>query len=333
MKGHEIRFRFSPAIVIASLLFVSVSCISIGYVSMRIFTLAQRNAGKKPSAIIPFQKDTLSRPESDLPGFYEPKANTVNEITPEWLGKKVEHHINSDGLRDKHEYEKDKPENIFRIAVMGDSFTYGLFVGDDDPYPEQLEVLANTGGTCDAGKKIEVINFGVPGYDLEMSAYRYDFRVKDYTPDLIVWYLIENDFDEYNSLVQDLWVNIKEMLIAANIPYEHFAPETAEILESVVTGRLGDTYIPEHQIGKLREWAKEVDIPYVIITDSRLPKRYHDAVAQVVSEYPNGRYLDTISYNNAFSEGHPSPASHAVIAKSIYTYLQENKLLPCTRTK
>ncbi|MFZ5535024.1 MAG: SGNH/GDSL hydrolase family protein [Patescibacteria group bacterium] len=327
MKGHEIRIRFSPAVFIASFLFVSVSFISIGYLSMRIFTLVQRNTGKKPSAIIPFQKDTLSRPESDLPGFYEPKANTVNEITPEWLGKKVEHHINSDGLRDNREYEKDKPENVFRIAVMGDSFTYGLFVGDDDPYPKQLEVLANT---CGADKKIEVINFGVPGYDLEMSAYRYDFRIKDYTPDLIVWYLIENDFDEYNSLVQDLWVNIKEMLIAENIPYERFAPETAEILESVITGRLGDSFIPDHQIGKLREWAKGVDIPFVIVTDSKLPKRYHDAVAGVIAEYPNGKYLDTIRYDNAFSEGHPSPASHAIIAKSIISYLRKESLLPCS---
>jgi hypothetical protein len=329
MKGKRSPVRFSPALVIASLVYMGVSLVAIGYLSMRIIALVQRSAGNKPSAVIPFQKDTLSRPESDLPGFYEPKANTVNEMTPDWLGKKVEHHINSDGLRDKNDYEKDKPADVFRIAVMGDSFTYGLFVGDDDPYAEKLEVLANTKGQCDPQKKIEVINFGVPGYDLEMSAYRYDFRVKDYSPDLVVWYLIENDFDEYNSLVQDLWVNIKEMLVAENIPYERFAPETAEILESVVTGRLGDTYIPEHQIQKLREWAERIDIPFVIVTDSSLPKKYHDAVAEVTAKYSNGRHLDTIRYDNAFSEGHPSPASHAIIATSIFTYLKKESLLPC----
>lgn len=329
-KSRTVNRAISRSIVV---LIVILQIVVIWLLATRMYSIWRARTNNKDSAIIPFKQDTLSRPGSDLPGFYEPKPDTVNEITPEWLGKKVIHNINHDGLRDMDDYEIDKPDNVFRIAVMGDSFTYGLFVGDDEVYPEKLERILNNPKSCNSDRKIEVVNFGVPGYDLEMSAYRYFFRIKNYSPDLIVWYLIENDFNEYTSFVQDLWVNIKEMLIADNVPYEQFAPETAEILESVVTGRLGDTFVPDHQETKLREWISAVDVPFVLFSDTSLPKDYQRRIKDTVATTPGGLYFDTLKYNNAYAEGHPSPASHTVIAESLYSYLRNHSLLPCAEKK
>lgn len=311
-------------------LIVILQLVLVWFLATRIYSVWQTKTKSKDSAIIPFKQDTLARPDADLPGFYEPKPDTVNEIEPEWLGKKVVHRINHDGLRDIDNYEVDKPEDVFRIAVMGDSFTYGLFVDDGEVYSEKLEAMLNAPGSCTIPRKVEVINFGVPGYDVEMSAYRYGFRVKNYTPDLVIWYLIENDFNEYASFVQDLWLNIKEMLIAEHIPYERFAPETAEILESVVTGRLGETFVPDHQELKLRDWIKDADVPFVLVSDTTLPKNYQERVRRAIADNPRGQYFDTLTYNNAFAEGHPSPESHDAIARSLFSYLGKHKLLPCT---
>lgn len=314
------------------ILFIIVQSALIWFLSARIYTIWQSRTAAKDSAIIPFTQDSLSRPETDLPGFYEPKPDTVNEIEPAWLGKKVLHHINHDGLRDLHDYTEEKPDNVFRIAVMGDSFTYGLFVDDGETYPEKLETILNTPRMCSSAEKVEVINFGVPGYDVEMSAHRYGYRIARYQPDLVLWYIIENDFSEYSSFVQDLWLNFKQMLIAENIPYEKFAPETAEILSSVVTGRLGESFVPIHQEKKLQQWVGRMDVPFVIFTDMNMPQGYQDAIGRAVSQNTKGRYLRAVNYSNAFSEGHPSPNSYTMIADTLFSYLKRERLIPCDDT-
>lgn len=307
---------------------VVVQLVLIGFLSVRIYGNWHIRTSLKDRAIT-FAQDTVSRPEADLPGFYEPKPNSVNEMEPTWLGKKVVQHINNEGLRDTHSYAHVPDDDVFRIAVLGDSFTYGLFVGDTDTYTEKLATLLNAANTCPAVKKFEVMNFGVPGYDLEMSAYRYNFRVKNYKPNLVLWYLIENDFSEYASLVQDLWLHTKEMLVASNVSYEKFGPETAEIYENVVISRLGKTFVPDHQENVLHDWVQGIDVPFVIFSDTTLPKADQDRIRNEVVGHSLGSYFDSVAYTNAFAEGHPSPESHTDIARQLFVYLTDHHLLAC----
>lgn len=331
MIGYMAKPLLSRAYMfgIVAVIIILLQVVLIGFLASRIYSVWQTKSTSKDSAIVPFTQDTVSRPDSDLPGFYEPKPDTVNEIEPDWLGKKIVHSINHDGLRDLDDYTLDKPANVFRIAVLGDSFTYGLFVNDSDVYSEKLERLLNTPGRCASGQKVEVINFGVPGYDVEMSAYRYNIRGKKYDPDLVVWYLIENDFIEYTSFTQDLWISIKEILIAENIPYGKFAPQTAETLGGVITGNLGDVFIPDHQERKLRDWVNDIDVPFVVFSDTTLPEDYQRRIKNAIADTTGGMYFDSLKYSNAYAEGHPSPESHTVIAKSLAGFLSDHNLVPC----
>ena len=69
--------------------------------------------------------------------------------------------INSKGLRAR-EYEYVKSANTIRIAVFGDSFTFGEGVQNDETYPAQLEKLFKANRSINSqGRKVEVINFGV----------------------------------------------------------------------------------------------------------------------------------------------------------------------------
>ncbi len=60
--------------------------------------------------------------------------------------------------------------DILRIACIGDSFTFGWNVEDDETYPAVLEELL----TQEVGGRFEVVNFGVPGYNTwnELQTYR-----------------------------------------------------------------------------------------------------------------------------------------------------------------
>lgn len=80
-------------------------------------------------------------------------------------------------LRGPREYPRAKPPGAFRVAVVGDSFTYGAEVGDDETYPTRLEMLLAGG---------EVINMGVRAYGIDQIALKYLKYGRAYRPDLLV---------------------------------------------------------------------------------------------------------------------------------------------------
>src|SRR5262249_4655824 len=70
--------------------------------------------------------------------------------------------INSDGMRDV-EHRLEKAPHMLRVAVLGDSYAEGFNVQFDETFAAVLEKdLARCPGN--AGKKVEVLNFGCTGY-------------------------------------------------------------------------------------------------------------------------------------------------------------------------
>jgi lysophospholipase L1-like esterase len=88
--------------------------------------------------------------------------------------------INQDGIRDR-DYTPEKPSGTFRIAAVGDSVTFGFGLELKDTWPKQLErELQKT------QPHVEVINFGVMGYNTPQEAERIQDKVLKYQPDLII---------------------------------------------------------------------------------------------------------------------------------------------------
>jgi hypothetical protein len=99
--------------------------------------------------------------------------------------------INSHGLRD-YEYSYEKPENTFRIVILGDSFTEALQVALDSTFHQILERRLNAGH---GGKKHEVIAMGVSGMGTLEEMLWYETEGRKYHPDLVLCaFFIGNDF-------------------------------------------------------------------------------------------------------------------------------------------
>lgn len=98
----------------------------------------------------------------------------------------VRHTINRLGLRGR-ETTVPKPEKVFRIACLGDSFTFGYGVDDGETWPAQLEaqLRADPGG-----RRVEVLNFGVSGYDTVQEVRQLQVKVMAFSPDVVLlgWY-------------------------------------------------------------------------------------------------------------------------------------------------
>ena len=95
--------------------------------------------------------------------------------------------VNSLGFRDR-EYERHKPDGVYRILVIGDSITFGNRMRVADTYPEQLEAMC-----AQAGARVEVMNMGVGGYDPLNEVALIERRGQELEPDhVIVGYCIND---------------------------------------------------------------------------------------------------------------------------------------------
>lgn len=98
--------------------------------------------------------------------------------------------ISSAGLRDR-EYAKVAGADTFRIAVIGDSVAYGIGVRNGQPMSEVLETWLPT--IAGRAPRIEVLNFGVPGYNSTQIARRLERDVAPFAPDVILYLYCVND--------------------------------------------------------------------------------------------------------------------------------------------
>lgn len=96
---------------------------------------------------------------------------------------------NSQQLRATREYSIAKPAGTRRVAALGDSFTFGLGVNDDETYPAVLQARLRTG----CPDTVEVINFGVGGYGLSQELELFERYAAPFAPDVVVYQFYSND--------------------------------------------------------------------------------------------------------------------------------------------
>ncbi len=98
--------------------------------------------------------------------------------------------INSGGFRDR-EFQKERPPNTFRIAIVGDSVTFGWRQRLEDIYPKKLEALLQAKASPNV--QFEVLNFGIGGYNAEQEVELIKTKVLEYQPNLILIGFCPND--------------------------------------------------------------------------------------------------------------------------------------------
>ena len=131
--------------------------------------------------------------------YHEPAAGyTLMQPGSHYEWQDITVDINSHGLRGP-ETTYEKPPATFRILNLGDSVVMGWGVRQQDTYGRQLESLLNEDGIGDS--RVEVINAGVPGWNLENASAYLQAEGLKYDPDLIVLGLtLSNDIKGKSAL-------------------------------------------------------------------------------------------------------------------------------------
>ena len=271
-----------------------------------------------------------------FPHFYEPKSNSILNDHPEWLGYNVSYSINNDALNERMEYPIEKPANGYRILVLGDSFTFGLFVNTYENYTELLETRLNE--SCSGYAGVEVLNLGVPGYDIGFSAERFRLRGQKYNPDLVIWFInpisLTGLAERKTALEQQ---NLKEMsseeIRLHEARGEYYYPGQQAWNQLLQETSLNDRMTL--QFGYFDTFLSSYSRPLLIVSYkwSIWPAYAQSKMKQIVLRRPNTWLYTSMpmlsSPKELFPDKHPNAFGHAAIASGILSYLESQDILGC----
>ena len=99
--------------------------------------------------------------------------------------------INNLGWNSPYDYQKEKNPDIYRIAIIGDSFVEGLQVDHDKSFPYLLESLLKNNNL-----NTQVYSFGHSGANPMQYLKVLEYVKKGYEPNLIIVNLVDNDYKE-----------------------------------------------------------------------------------------------------------------------------------------
>lgn len=261
--------------------------------------------------------------------------------------------LNKEGYRDvEHSIIKG---NKFRIAVIGDSYTFGSGIKNSYyAYPKQLEGLLNRNSK---NKNYELLNFGKPGVDTEFEIKILKNDVVKYKPDIIIIGYVLNDYRDFDAMKITanpyvFWFDIflkkysylyyfagrgiSNFLELAGIKKTYYST-IIEAFKSERNQELNGNYFEE-----LKEISKSnnatlviVILPFIHQLDNYPFAEQHKIVMQLVNEKGTVA-IDLLPYFKGIDENkiivskydnHPNELGHEIIAKAIYERLIKLKLV------
>ncbi len=253
----------------------------------------------------------------------------------------------------------DKQPGVFRIAVLGDSFTFGPDMQFDDVFPKRIERMLNLNKP---NPRAEVINYGVPGYStmhevneakravnegsnlILLQITLNDAQLKPFVPDRITKKHEYGDMEYSDGIYK---ISRLAAFIAKGLhnksTHEHYKNYYLKLFQ-----RKGCWNKFKSSIREIAKIAKTNNVKLVAVVfplfglplDETYPfLSVHNRIEDLLKE-TNVRYLDLLdAYKNISLERiqlipgkdfHPNEIGHRIAAEHIYRWLFANHFIPPT---
>lgn len=164
--------------------------------AVTLVLLALLEGGVRLAGLAPSR--TLAYPDLEtwerFPGPFEPGQEFVDRLYP-----RLPHtiRINSLGFRGE-DFPLEKPPGTYRILCLGDSYTFGDYVENEETFPAALQAELRRRAP---GRPVQVINGGVNGYTIVDEADLAREKGFGLEPDLIVVSFVMNDLADLTRRV------------------------------------------------------------------------------------------------------------------------------------
>ena len=272
--------------------------------------------------------------------FYELKPNLDT-----WF-QGVRFTTNSVGMADQ-EYQLEKPENTFRVAVVGSSWTMATSVEQEYTFHSILE--DELSGASE-NWNYEFLNFGVEHYGLRELVGTTKHRVLKWDPDLILFgitafsgYLRWDEPTGNEELPDRTYPLFQSYALRAfdrdnNLGIYKHAVLSRQILASTTDGLYEAQVI--RALNELHNISVENNVPVIVMWLSyRNPGEEIEAALQAASTELDMIYLQ--AYKSLLGadnlarklqtgrfDKHPNKKAHERLSRSIKAVMIENELLP-----
>lgn len=150
----------------------------------------------------PRQREWLERARAEAldpahatsPGAFDRELGWT--VRPNFASADGRVHTNALAARGTREYPRVKAAGTLRCVFVGDSFTWGDEVADDDTFEAQLEA---------ANPRVEAINFGVAAYGTDQALLRLRRDGFPLAPDVVVVGLLLENIGRNVNRYRPLW--------------------------------------------------------------------------------------------------------------------------------
>ncbi|MBI4173555.1 MAG: SGNH/GDSL hydrolase family protein [Candidatus Aenigmarchaeota archaeon] len=296
--------------------------------------------------VIPTPKEIIlqvapSETQSNLSYYYMLRPGAQEVINNRLFGS-VAYSINSDGLRASQNYSREKPDSTFRIALFGDSYTFGQFLNANDTMADVLQGKLNL---LNCTKKVETLNFGVPGYDFPYSVELFLGKGRYYNPDISIFSIKNDDIDIINEIQTPMLAAYSKARPAAGQDSETAIVTAEQAMQEYFT-TIKDynktIWLGEYAEKPLKAIAAGAPGSELVIFSYFNAKQYDDFLRNrssalglrfVSMDDHDAQYRSR--WNAEFSilpshDRHPNAKGNQYLADFLQSYLTANGLVPCS---
>lgn len=248
--------------------------------------------------------------------------------------------VNEDGMRGRPVEEHPNDKRL-RIAVLGDSTTFGYGVSNAQTYSHVLQEKLNSLRT---GWDYEVLNFGTSGYNTTDEALVLEAKVLGYEPDLVVVGYNLNDPDAERLQPLNRFFDAQEWWEETHL-YQRIAFRAYKRRRAAFDDPLEYYHDPEGinwpvavkglaQMGATLERESLTGLLVIFPTSKRMKKYAYQALHQQVAAEAKKNGLEVLDLAQHFARGekdapdglslpdlHPNAEGHRVAAVTIANWI------------
>lgn len=259
-------------------------------------------------------------------------------------------------------YQSEKAPGVFRIMVLGDSYTWGSGLHPEDAYPDRLEHRL---GDLVSDIEFEVVNWSRPGWNTDREWQSIRKPLSFWSPDLLILGFVFNDA-ELENLTREQWARIRAQVPDSGLGgwlYGHSRAvsglydvfENRRVRERLVDYHHGLFEDPEgwqkclQALANLRDRAAGLEIPFLVVVfpifNSQLDENYryhelHRLMRQTTAEMG----IESLDLRRAyrridpnrlavtpFTDPHPSEFAQRIAADAIMNELLRREWIPAKK--
>jgi len=254
---------------------------------------------------------------------------------------------NSFGMRDDEPHPKNDT-SLHRIAVIGDSVTFGFGVRGEHTYTNVLEQLLNKEIDC---RRFEVLNFGVGGYSTRDESLVLKHKAIDWDLDLVIvgYYLNDPEIDPiqplhsyYQGVSWWQYSNLLRLIAKAKKGWDVRRDGAGDYLRYLHATKGKNWQSVVFALEEMRSVAAERRIPVLLaifpVTQNKSWADYpYQDLHQQVTNVANEKGIFVVDLYESFSQypsqvvmvsphdNHPSKIGHEVAAHALYQWIVANK--------